>query len=112
MIAGCGLHCLECPVYIATKNNDAKLREETADKWSAYFDNPLIPDELYCDGCKTENGKLFGWCNRCPVRICVIEHGMQSCAECQDYPCEEIKKIHEINPKAKQEIEYRIKKIR
>ena len=34
LIACCGLDCENCDARIATINNDDKLREETAQKWS------------------------------------------------------------------------------
>ena len=34
LIACCGLDCENCDARIATINNDDKLREETARKWS------------------------------------------------------------------------------
>ena len=110
MIAGCGLNCIESPVYIATKTTNAKLRDETAEKWSSYFDNRLNPDELYCDGCKTKSGKLFGWCEKCPVRICVMRKGLRNCSLCSEYPCMDLIKIHEINPQAKIELDKLLKK--
>lgn len=109
MIAGCGLKCVECPVFQATKTKNEKLRTQTAEKWSSYFDRQLKPEDLYCDGCKTKNGRLFGWCNECPVRLCVAKREIQSCAECGEYPCMDIEKIHEFNPQAKEEIEKIIK---
>lgn len=112
VFAGCGLNCSECPVLIATKTEDSKLRADTAEIWSSYFDKRLNPEELYCDGCKTKHGKLFGWCHECPVRLCVEKREIECCADCQAYPCKNIEQIHEINPKAKWVIENRIKKAR
>ena len=105
MLAYCGLKCLECPVFRATKTNDEKLRIETAKNWSEYFEKGVKPEELYCDGCHTLNGRMFWWCEKCPVRLCAGKRQIQNCGFCDDYPCKDIMEIHEINPQAKKEIE-------
>ena len=50
MIAYCGIDCLECGAYIATKNNDDKLRKETAEQWSKKLDFEFNWENLNCDG--------------------------------------------------------------
>ncbi|MDY6790422.1 MAG: DUF3795 domain-containing protein [Thermodesulfobacteriota bacterium] len=105
MLAYCGLKCLECPVFRATKTNDEKLRIETAKNWSEYFEKGVKPEELYCDGCQTLNRRIFSWCKKCPVRLCAGRRRIQNCGFCDAYPCKDIMEIHKINPQAKQEIE-------
>lgn len=52
----CGLNCEECPVFIATANNDNKLRQKTAEEWSELYaeplgDNGLRLEDMNCKGC-------------------------------------------------------------
>jgi hypothetical protein len=80
----CGLDCAKCPIYVATKNNDKELRLKTAKEWN------LNIEDLYCDMCNTEEGKLASFCATCPIRSCARERGFTTCAECSDYPCEKL----------------------
>ncbi len=33
----CGLNCEDCPVFVATANNDNGLRQKTAIEWSKLY---------------------------------------------------------------------------
>ena len=90
LIAYCGIECAECPIYIATQNNDEKLRKETAEK------NELKAEDCYCDGCSTKGKRLATFCSNCEVRICTIKKKLENCAHCDDYPCELLNKLHEM----------------
>lgn len=50
----CGLNCEDCPVFIATINNDDDLRRETAKEWSEryapFLEKELRPEDMYCSG--------------------------------------------------------------
>lgn len=97
--AVCGLVCSDCPAFIATKNNDNKLREKTAKKWTKEFgyDNPpLKPEDINCSGCLSEKGPLFLNCRSCEVRKCGINKKIKACRKCNEYKkCEKIRKLEE-----------------
>ena len=90
MIAKCGLVCSDCPAYIATRNNDDPLREETAKKWSAMFKADIKPADINCDGCQSETQRLFSYCSSCEIRKCAREKNMATCADCPEYSCEKL----------------------
>jgi uncharacterized CHY-type Zn-finger protein len=92
MLAYCGLVCTECNTYIASKNDDDELRRKTAEQWSRP-DYPISPEEINCDGCKTETGELWKWCPNCEVRACAIEKGVETCAHCDDFGCDTLEKF-------------------
>lgn len=49
LIACCGLDCENCDARIATINNDDKLREETAQKWSVMNNtSEITPETINC----------------------------------------------------------------
>ena len=49
LIACCGLDCENCDARIATINNDDKLREETAQKWSVMNNtSEITPETIHC----------------------------------------------------------------
>ncbi len=89
MIAYCGLNCSECPAYIAKRTDDDELRAKTAAKWSGP-EFPVSPEDINCDGCKTENGAQYKWCGSCQVRSCAEQRGVKTCAHCDDYNCEKL----------------------
>ena len=105
MIAKCGLVCSECPAYIATKNNDDPLREETAKKWSAMFKADIKPADINCDGCQSESQRLFSYCNSCEIRKCARERKLETCAVCPDYSCEKLDKFLADVPEARKVLE-------
>lgn len=59
MIAYCGLVCSDCPTFLATKNDDDVARQKTADLYAQNFGLDLKPEDINCDGCKSEGGKLI-----------------------------------------------------
>jgi hypothetical protein len=54
MIAYCGMNCSKCEGYLATQaDNDAK-REEVAKKWTVQYNTEIKPEQINCNGCKSE----------------------------------------------------------
>ncbi len=90
IVARCGFRCDECGAYTGnTQTHDDRLKVAAA--WNRYFGLNLAPEKLRCNGC---------WGNACagsdlpdpscPIRACVMERGMNTCADCFDYPCEKM----------------------
>ena len=87
IIAACGNDCSACPRYVKHpyEKTEAELRH-TAELWMkiGYRDRVVSNEEISCTGCKPEN-----WC-RYHVAKCCDEHGIGTCGECREYPCERI----------------------
>ena len=88
IIAACGNDCAACPRYTARPYG--KTEEEllhTAELWMkiGYRDRVVSKEEISCTGCKPEN-----WCRYHVIRCC-MEKGIQTCAACDEYPCENMK---------------------
>ena len=87
IIAACGNDCSACPRYVKHpyEKTEAELRH-TAELWMkiGYRDRVVSTEEISCTGCKPEN-----WC-RYHVAKCCDEHGIGTCGECREYPCERI----------------------
>jgi len=98
MIAYCGLNCLSCPIYLATREEN---KEEQTEKRKEilrllkenYGFNYRLEDITDCDGCTTDTGRLFSACKDCPIRKCVIEKKLGSCAYCEKYICETLEEF-------------------
>ncbi len=101
MIAHCGLDCDICPTMIATKTNDAMLRRQTAEKWSAQYGAEIAAEDISCDGCNSISGKLFKHCSVCEIRSCSTGKGNVTCANCDQYPCTKLDLIFTNEPSAK-----------
>jgi ethanolamine utilization protein EutP (predicted NTPase) len=89
IMAFCGVNCTKCPVYIATQNKDDEARKQVAHKWSSP-DEPLTPEDLDCDGCLVVGKKLYRFCATCEVRMCGFKKNVETCAHCDEYPCEKL----------------------
>ncbi len=98
MIAYCGIDCLECGAYIATQNNDDAKRKEVAEEWTKQFNHDFKPGDINCDGCMTETGKVFNYCNICEIRKCGQEKGVVNCAYCDDYACDKLERFFQMAP--------------
>ncbi len=80
MTAPCGLPCFECYPYLA------QFDEELAEAVASVHN--LQPDEIKCKGCRDENGRCGHHAMECRVYKCIEKTDMQTCAECDDFPCE------------------------
>ena len=104
LIGHCGLSCHECPAFIATKNDDNKLREETAVKWSKEFGSDIKAEDINCQGCMSSD-IIFSHCKVCEIRQCSMEKGLPNCAYCKIYPCDILIKFFNIVPSAKEQLD-------
>jgi hypothetical protein len=86
-IAYCGLNCEVCSANIAKQTNDQELREKTAKAWSGPGFK-VEANQINCEGCHS-TGELFFHCYQCSVRNCATEKGVNTCADCGEYPCED-----------------------
>ncbi|MFH0771736.1 MAG: DUF3795 domain-containing protein [Candidatus Omnitrophota bacterium] len=105
MIACCGLDCSKCEGYLATQTNDDDKRVEVAKKWSAQHNADIKPEQINCDGCRSD-GKKFFYCQiLCEIRKCCIEKNAKNCAFCDMYACDRLKKFFEMAPETKEVLE-------
>ena len=99
LTACCGLDCEKCDARTATLTNDDALRERTAALWSKLNGVTITPDMINCTGCRTEGAKT-PFCDRlCPIRGCVREKGLDTCADCAQMDgCRTLGRIAENDP--------------
>ena len=105
MIAYCGLICSECPALIATQKDDTKEREKVAQMWSKEFNSEIKAEDINCEGCLSESDKIFSYCMVCKIRACGIEKGVENCAYCDDYICENLNNFFKMAPDAKSSLD-------
>jgi len=126
LIAYCGIYCRLCDYFtgrirdsakdllgIVKKHSELKLFADTAKafdfenfvkglEWVSKEFSPCV------GGCRGGGG----W-RDCPIRKCCIERGVRFCYECNDFPCENLKKfpkrVDELNEIKKMGLESWIK---
>jgi hypothetical protein len=90
IVARCGFRCDECGAY-AGNNHSQEDGIRIAEAWTKYFGLNFPPEKLRCIGCWGDactGSELPD--PSCPIRACVMERGMNTCADCFDYPCEKM----------------------
>ena len=85
ILTRCGYRCDLCLAYAPNIAHTPSNQQKLSDGWHAYFGFRILPDEIHCDGCLNENSRLID--TACPVRPCVIERGLENCAQCAEYVC-------------------------
>ncbi|MFI5186303.1 MAG: DUF3795 domain-containing protein [Chitinophagales bacterium] len=110
MLAYCGLSCNTCPVHLATlqqgKLLQQTMRASIAEECLTLYGMKLRAEDITdCDGCRANTGKLFSGCLTCEIRKCAISKNIESCALCNDYVCEKLKKHFSLDPGAQAKLE-------
>ena len=105
IIGFCGLECHKCPAFLATQADDNKQRVEIAKNWSKEFNADIKPDNINCDGCKSDTGRLIGHCHVCEIRKCGVEKRVENCGYCNDFPCKKLDFIFDGVPDARERLE-------
>ncbi len=96
LFSKCGANCGRCPSYKGNLQTDED-RQRCSDGWHKYLGFRLSPGKLrLCDGCQApDDGNPVRYQN-CYVRRCAVRNGVETCAHCSAYPCEDVKNLHEI----------------
>ena len=88
LMAPCGLYCGVCGVYLATRDNNVKLKGILAGVYRGKLPGSenLTPEQVTCWGCLS--GQTWGHCTGCAIRACSQDRGHEGCHQCQDFPCQ------------------------
>jgi len=101
MIAFCGIDCAECPTFLATWEDNDEKRKKVAEQWSKEYKAQFKPEDINCDGCLQDKGRLFSHCTVCEIRICGREKKLANCAYCTEYPCQKLNNFFTMVPQGK-----------
>lgn len=84
LTAPCGLDCFNCVCYLA--NDNLEIRKQVASRTGV----PL--EKAACTGCRKENGvcRFLHMNEPCKVYKCTSSKGLESCADCSDFPCDNL----------------------
>jgi len=89
LLAPCGLYCGVCAIYIAHRDNNLKFKEKLVNVYKPFAETV---DDLQCLGCLSED-LVFGYCQQCTIKSCVIEKELEGCYQCDEWPCKIIKRF-------------------
>jgi hypothetical protein len=88
MIGYCGYNCYLC----AARSDDINLRQKMVDAWRKYLGHEnYTAENVACEGCKSKGDKIAD--KICKARPCAREKGLDSCAQCDDFPCNKVKHL-------------------
>jgi len=90
MIAYCGLICTNCDAYKATQAGDMEALERAAKQASEQFGVETTAADSMCDGCLSTTGRQIDYCHECAIRLCAVPRHVETCAHCDEYPCDKI----------------------
>ena len=90
-IAYCGLLCDECPIFIATQNNDLAAKERLAVECSGEG-NLFTAEDMTCEGCFWVKNDSTKMCGNCEIRNCAGKRTVENCGLCPEYPCDIIER--------------------
>ena len=87
LIGYCGYNCHLC----AARSEDIAVRQKLVDAWRKYLGHEqYTPENVYCVGCKNEGPHPD---KECKARSCAIEKGLESCALCDEFPCDKMRHL-------------------
>lgn len=85
VLSRCGYRCDLCLAWRPNMEANPTNAQVLSDGWHRYFGFRIPAEKIICDGCLAEDPQLID--TACPVRPCVSERRLASCAECGDYIC-------------------------
>ena len=95
MTAVCGLDCSDCTLLKASQGDPAAAAQ-LADWWHSegWLDESEGPASViaagpHCLGCHGD--RATHWSANCWILQCAVDdHGVESCDQCDDFPCERL----------------------
>jgi len=77
--------CAECtPEKCQWLGNDMDFKTRKAREISDKLAREIKPEEITCSRCRVPEERAFDAIKKCPIRQCVIEKNLTSCAHCGD----------------------------
>jgi hypothetical protein len=103
-LAYCGIDCTTCEEYLATEEGASEGCVELLAYWKCEYPD-ITYDEVTCYGCREAGARLFFLCEKCEIRRCARQRGVETCADCTDYPCKKLEHHLALFPSAKRNLE-------
>jgi hypothetical protein len=92
-ISKCGCNCGRCPAFRGNAKTAAD-RERCSEGWHRYLGFRLNPERIICDGCQVPDDRNPTRIARaCRRRTCALTNGVENCAYCSAYACEDLEAL-------------------
>ena len=83
MIGYCGYNCYLC----AARSDDINVRRKLVEAWRKYLGHQhYTAENVTCEGNKIAD-------KQCEARPCAREKCLESCAQCDEFPCNKMSKL-------------------
>jgi hypothetical protein len=89
LLSYCGYRCDLCPSYTGNLGSDAD-RVRVSEDYLKYYGLEMAPEDIECGGCLGDRDVANA---KCPVRPCAIARNVETCAECGDFVCENLRQV-------------------
>ena len=87
MIGYCGYNCHLC----AARSDDPAVRQRLVEGWRKIFGHEhYTAENVKCVGCLSD-GRVAD--QQCQARPCAKQKGVESCAYCDEFPCDKMKHL-------------------
>jgi hypothetical protein len=87
MIGYCGYNCHLC----AARSDDPAVRQRLVEGWRKIFGHEhYTAENVKCTGCPSD-GRVAD--QQCQARPCAKQKGVESCAYCDEFPCDKMKHL-------------------
>ena len=87
MIGYCGYNCHLC----AARSDDPAARQRLVEGWRKIFGHEhYTAENVKCAGCPSD-GRVAD--QQCKARPCAKQKGVESCAYCDEFPCDKMKHL-------------------
>ena len=103
-VAYCGIDCTTCEEHQATVDGAPIDRVELLEYWRQEYPDSTM-DSVTCYGCREHGTRLFFLCKKCEIRRCAMEKKVETCADCDAYPCPKLEHHLALFPEARKNLE-------
>ena len=82
------------------------MREAIAELYTKEYGMSIMVEAISdCDGCHSDNGRLFPGCRNCSIRTCAMEKSLENCAHCDNYACDSLMELFQHDAMAKEQLD-------
>jgi hypothetical protein len=76
----------DCPMKTAGESGDIEKKKAAYEMWHVKenFGLEFEPDQIFCNGCKTDKKELGAVVSHCLIRKCAIEKKLDGCIQCDE----------------------------
>lgn len=83
----CGYVCeVDCAMKLVGESGDIEKKKEVYEKWKIKENHGIEfdPDQVFCNGCKTDEEELGVLVSHCSIRKCAINKNLDGCIQCDE----------------------------